>query len=204
MANTNNILIEGPCTFKNHGITIVNSSNIILSNLRIFNTSLDGILVSNSTNVVIDSVTVLDSSRSDIVRGKDIDLTENSTNITVSRSIIGYIDPASLEKYKGMLIANFTHDRVTCISIHHCLFYNNYQRSPEISTPGLIDFRNNVIFGFTVYGTRVRNGAFGNFISNYYIGGKKDPLVFVDSHPQVHSDENYWMFDFQPQNWSKI
>ena len=75
LVNLNNILIRGPCTFTNHGIVIKNCRNIILDNIRIFNTSLDGILVSNSSNVVINSVTVLDSSRTDIVRGKDIDVT---------------------------------------------------------------------------------------------------------------------------------
>ena len=96
LINLENIVIRGPCTFKNHGIVIKNSHNIILDNIRIYNTTLDGILVSNSSNIIINSVTILDSSRTDIVRGKDIDLTENSTNITVSRSIIGYVNPPQL------------------------------------------------------------------------------------------------------------
>jgi pectate lyase len=48
-----------------------------------------------------------------------------------------------------MLIANFFHDPVSNVSIHHNLFYQNYQRSPEISTFGLFDFRNNIIYGYT-------------------------------------------------------
>ena len=156
-------MIEGSSTFKNHGLSIINCQNVVLYNLRIFNTTLDGILISNSSNIVLHHITVLDSSRIDIDRGKDIDVTQNSSKITISYSIIGYIDPPPLEKYKGMLIANFSHDRVTNMSVHHCLFYQNYQRSPQISTPGLFDLKNNIVFDFQEYGTRVRNNAYGNF-----------------------------------------
>ncbi len=121
----------------------------------------------------------MDASRTDVDKGKCLDLTENSSQITISYNIFGYSYPIlQLTKYKGMLIANFLSEAVTNVSLHHNIFYCNYQRSPEISTNGLFDVRNNIVFNYTEYGTRVRNGAFGNFVQNWYIGGKKDPLVF--------------------------
>ena len=56
-----------------------------------------------------------------------------------------------------MLIANFTKELVTNVSIHHNIFYQNYQRSPEISSPGLFDMVNNIILRYTEYGSRVRD-----------------------------------------------
>lgn len=174
------------------GIYIYNCSNIFINNVRIFNASIYGVLIYNSTNVVIDSVTILDAGRSSIDEGKCIDITEQSSNITVSRSILGYTyDVSLLQKYKGMLIANFKLEPVTNVSLHHNLFYCCYQRSPEISTAGLFDIVNNVIFNYTEYGTRVRQGAQGNFEGNTYIGGNKDPLVF-EGTLQLYSVYNIW------------
>lgn len=74
-----------------------------------------------------------------------------------------------------------------------------YQRSPEISSAGLFDVRENVVFNYTEYGSRIRNGAFGNFVSNWYIGGKKDPLIFEDSDKKVYSTMNTWKYDTKIQ-----
>ena len=48
------------------GISIKNSANIFLSNIRILNASIDGILVSNSHNIVIYHVTIIDASRNSL------------------------------------------------------------------------------------------------------------------------------------------
>lgn len=102
-----------------------------------------------------------------------------------------------------MLIANFLHGPVTNVSLHHNIFYQNYQRSPEISTPGLFDFRNNFIYGFTVYGSRMRESAHGNYESNYYIGGKKDAMVFINESIQSsYVRNNRWKFNYQ--EWQNI
>ncbi len=106
------------------------SSNVIIHNLRILNASIYGLLIYNSTNVVVNSMTILDSSRSSVDEGKCIDITEASNNVTISNSILGYTQFSSVDKYKGMLIANFLHEPVTNVSIHHNIFYQNYQRSP--------------------------------------------------------------------------
>ena len=47
--------------------------------------------------------------------------------------------------------------------------------------------RQNIIFNFTEYGSRIRQRAFGNFVSNSYIGGKKDPLVFKSDSTNIYS-----------------
>ena len=120
-------------------------------------------LVYGSNNIVLNSLTILDASRNSIDQGKCIDITEGAGNVTVSNTILGYTAFSATDKYKGMLIANFFHEPVTNISLHHNLYYQNYQRSPEISTPGLFDFKNNIIYGFTEYGSRIRELAYGNF-----------------------------------------
>ena len=55
--------------------------------------------------------------------------------------------------------------------------------------------RENVVFNYTEYGSRVRNGAMGNFVSNWYIGGKKDPLVFEGDVQGIFSIENKWKYN---------
>lgn len=55
--------------------------------------------------------------------------------------------------------------------------------------------RQNIIFNFTEYGSRIRNGAFGNFVGNSYIGGKKDPLVFEEDVQGIYSVGNTWLYN---------
>jgi pectate lyase len=138
-----------------------------------------------------------------VEKGKCVDITEGSFNVTVQGSLMGFTGQVQdLVKNKGMLIANFKYGPVGNVSLHHNLFYCDYQRSPEISTPGLFDMVNNVVFNYTEYGSRIRNGAYGNFNSNAYIGGKKDPLVFVDQNPKVYSVYNTWKYACV--NWTYI
>jgi pectate lyase len=124
----------------------------------------DGILVWNgSSNVVIDHCSVTDSG------DENINITEDTSNVTVSWCIIGDTRPDSFaRKTKGMLIANFNKPPVTKVSLHHNLFIHEFQRSPQISTAGLVDLRNNVIRDWGAYGIRLRNGAWGNIINNVF------------------------------------
>jgi hypothetical protein len=55
--------------------------------------------------------------------------------------------------------------------------------------------RYNIIFNYTEYGSRIRNGAYGNFMGNSYIGGKKDPLVFEEDVKGIYSVGNTWMYN---------
>lgn len=195
-ANQANVIILGPVTITQFGIYIENCSNFIVRDIRILNASIYGILIFQSHHVLIDHCTILDASRTDITRGKGIDLTEASSNITISYNILGYTFPVEeLHKFKGLLIANFYGGPVSNVSIHHNVFYCDYQRSPEISTEGLFDMRYNIIFNYTEYGSRIRNGAYGNFMGNSYIGGKKDPLVFEKDVKGIYSVANSWMYN---------
>jgi pectate lyase len=196
VANQSSIILLGPVTLGQFGIYIYNSSNIVVRDVRILNASIYGILIYHSHGVVVDHCSILDASRTDIDRGKCIDITEASSNVTISRCLLGYTFPVEqLSKFKGLLIANFHEGPVTNVSLHHNLFYCDYQRSPEISTPGLFDMRQNVVFNYTEYGSRIRNGAFGNFIDNLYLGGKKDPLVFEQDVGGIHAAGNSWLYN---------
>ena len=116
--------------------------------------------------------------------------------MTVSYNILGFTYPVEqLLKYKGILIANFKMGAVGNVSVHHNLFYCVYQRSPEISSFGLFDLRENVVFNYTEYGSRIRNGAFGNFLGNRYIGGKKDPMVFLSDNSSIYAVDSLWKFN---------
>lgn len=79
-----------------------------MRDVRILNASIYGIFIYNSHQIVVDHCTILDASRTDITRGKCIDLTETSSNVTISYNILGYTFPVEeLHKFKGLLIANF-------------------------------------------------------------------------------------------------
>lgn len=74
-ANQTNVIILGPVTITQFGIYIENCSNFIVRDVRILNASIYGILIYKSQQVLIDHCTILDASRTDITRGKCIDLT---------------------------------------------------------------------------------------------------------------------------------
>ena len=63
-----------------------------------------------------------------------------------------------------------------------------------MSTNGLVDMRYNLIFNHTEYGSRIREGAHGNIVRNFYIGGKKDPLVLAETRGAVYSVGNQWKY----------
>jgi pectate lyase len=133
-----------------YGIRLINCSNIIINNIRIFNSSVNGILIYNSTNIVVDHVTILDAGRTNVDEGKSIDIREQSCNVTVSHSLLGFTSAVELMiKHRSILIANYSFGPVTNVSLHHNLFYCDYQSSPEISSTGLFDMVNNVIFNYT-------------------------------------------------------
>ena len=51
------------------------------------------------------------------------------------------------------------------------------------------------MFNFTEYGSRIREGAFGNFVRNRYLGGKKDPMVYLVENSTVYSIGNTWKYN---------
>jgi pectate lyase len=151
-------------TLHGNGFYIRTSHDIILTHLRIRNSASDGITLWNgSERVVIDHLSVTNSFDG------NLDITENTRDITVSWSIIGDTRSDSFAlKSKGMLVANFNEPAVSNVSLHHNVFINEFQRSPQISSPGLVDIRNNVIRDWSAYGIRMRQGAWGNIVNNIF------------------------------------
>lgn len=151
-------------TLEGNTLYIRNSHDIIITHIRIRNPVADGILVwDGSYNVVIDHCSVTNAG------DENINITEDTHSVTVSWCIIGDTRPDSFAfKTKGMLIAHYEKSPVTDVSIHHNLFINEFQRSPQISTAGIFDIRNNVIRDWGSYGMRMRNGAQGNIINNIF------------------------------------
>jgi pectate lyase len=184
MRNLSHITIDGSTapapgiTLRGYGIVVRASNDIIITHLRIRDTADDGILVwDGSSNVVLD--------HNSVTNGGDetISITEDTHDVTLSWNIIG--DTRSnwyALSTKGTLIANFNQPSVRNITLHHNLYANMFQRSPQISTAGLFDFRNNVIKEWGSYGTRIRNGAFGNIVNNVYQSSRKpsDAVIIVN------------------------
>jgi pectate lyase len=149
-------------TLVGEGLAILDSTNVVVRDLRVRRARIDGIAVTGSTAVVIDHCSITDSG------DENVSVTEGSRDVTVSWSIIGDTrrDPAA--HAKGMLVANFKRGPVTNVTIHHNLFAGESQRSPQVSTAGLFDLRNNVVRDWFAYGVRVRNGAWGNIVNNTF------------------------------------
>lgn len=152
-------------TIQGRGITIRdNSHDIILTHLRIRNAGNDGIAVQyGAYNVVIDHCSVTDA-----VDG-NIDITEGAHDVTVQWTILGHTRPDWYAlQTRGMLLNHSTHPAATNISLHHNLWINNMQRSPEMSTGGLIDIRNNVFWDWGARAIRFNDGGRGNVINNVF------------------------------------
>lgn len=169
-------------TLEGHGIYIWNSHDIIIQSIRVRNSARDGITVKNgSYNIIIDHCSLANS------RDENIGITNDSRDVTVSWSLIGDAGPDSFARQsKGMLVANFEKAAATRISIHHNLIANQSQRSPQISTPGLFDIQNNLIWNWNAYGIRVRNGAWGNIVANDFraaVNPQKAIILAPDAGP---------------------
>ena len=151
-------------TIQGRGIDIRNSHDIIVTDMRIRNAGNDGISVRyGSYNVVIDHCSVTDS-----VDG-NIDITEGAHDITVSWTILGHTRPDWYAlTTRGMLLNNESQPAATNVSLHHNFWINNYQRSPEVSTGGLVDIRNNVFWDWGARATRFNDGGRGNVINNVF------------------------------------
>lgn len=93
ISNLTDVVILGPVTFYSFGLYINHSHNIIAKNLRIINSSIYGILIYHSSYVVVDHCTIIDAGRTSIDKGKCIDLTEESKNVTISWNILAYSYP---------------------------------------------------------------------------------------------------------------
>jgi pectate lyase len=167
-------------TLERNSLYIRKSHDIIVNHIRVRNSIGDGIVVwDGSYNVVINQCSVTNAA------DENINITENTHSVTVSGCIIGDTRSDSFGfKTKGMLIANFKNAPVSNVSIHHNLFINQFQRSPQISTAGLFDVRNNVIRDWGAYGVRIRNGARGNIVNNFF-STNNNPQKAIIFEPDV-------------------
>jgi hypothetical protein len=169
-------------TLKNKGLIVrgTGGHDIIISGLRIRDASQDGIWITDAAyNVVIDHVSVQNSFDG------NIDITRVGTrDITVQWSILA--EPAGEEK--NMLLA-FGQTRIT---LHHNLFIDAMQRSPQVTfddstarthdTDTTLDMRNNLVWDWRGgYGTRIRYGGNANVVDNYYAsdGGDEDDALII-------------------------
>ena len=170
-------------TLQGAPLVIDDAHDIIITHLRIRDSRGDGIRLRESRNVVIDHCSISNAA------DENIGITEDVRNVTVSWCMIGDTRAESFElKSKGMLIANFFEPPVSHVTLHHNLFVNQSQRSPQVSTAGLFDVRNNVVLGWSAYGMRMRNGARGNIVNNVLESesNPKRALVLPDNAGPVY------------------
>ena len=185
-------------TLKGRSLYIRGSHDIIVTHIRVRDSVSDGILVwDGSNNVVIDHCSATNAA------DENINITEDTHDVTVSWCIIGDTRSNSFALHsKGMLIANFNKPAVTKVSLHHNLFINEFQRSPQVSTAGLFDIRNNVIRDWGAYGIRMRQGAWGNIVNNVFDtnNNPEDAVVLVsDAGPvYIHGNQGPGSRDVDP------
>ncbi len=103
--------------------------------------TLDALEIKASHNVIIDHSSFSWST------DENVNIWEDSTNITIQWSIIseGLQNSTHIEgaHSKGLLIGSEGAERIT---IHHNLFAHNWKRNPNINTSGVVDVINNVVF----------------------------------------------------------
>ena len=93
--------------------------------------------------------------------------------------------------------------RATRVSMHHNLFINGQNRNPQAqwdetlaTTPPdtVLDFRNNVVWDFSGYGTIVRRKATANVVNNYYFARSPSTAsnaLAVDLQGRAHASGNH-------------
>lgn len=168
-------------TLKNRGLIIRGSQgahDAIVRGIRVRNSPQDGIQIAyGAYNVVIDHVSIHGSGDG------NLDITEDSHDVTVSNSILA--EPTS---GKTMLI-KYNASRIT---LHHNIFVKGLTRNPNVSidnagtpaTDTTLDLRNNLVWDWgSGWGTFVHNGAWVNVVNNFYSapGGDAPDGLIVDT-----------------------
>jgi pectate lyase len=160
-------------TLRNRGLIIRGTRgahDVVVRGIRVRNSAIDGIQIAyGAYNVVIDHVSVSSS------QDGNIDITENSHDVTVSWSIMAGNAKNMLVKYNP-----------SRVSLHHNVFTDSLNRSPEfridndggVATETTGDVRNNVIANWANgYGTLLLDGARTNLVNNYYTASHKAILL---------------------------
>jgi pectate lyase len=193
LAHGANITIDG-FTALSPGITLTgwgfdlhharNVANVIVRGIRIRDTAspeslgADGFQIVGVNNFVIDHVSVARWGDGSLdIAGEGTSPINDSLNGTIQWSIIGKGNVGSYpDGHDTSLLVKYGARR---ISLHHNLFINAWDRSPYCAwsddltkTPlaGEIvcDFRNNLVWGYGLWGTSVRHNGTANVVNNYY------------------------------------
>ena len=173
-------------TLTGHALSFRGSHDIKIQGIRVRDSVDNGIVVwEHSYNVVIDHCSVANSGQvpppgAPPPGDKNLDITEDTHDVTVSWSIIGDSRSDSFaRKTKAILIANFKYGPVTNVSLHNNVLANDSQRNPQVSTAGLVDIRDNVIENWAAYGIRLRGGATGNVVGNVFKSAQHPELAVI-------------------------
>ncbi len=151
-------------TLTGYGLTVRNSHDVVVQGLRVRDTADDNMAVwDGSYNIVVDHCSLANAGDG------NIDITENTHDVTVSWTLLGDTRTDSYQRHtKATLIANFAAAPVTRVSLHNNAWVNSFQRNPQVSTAGLVDIRDNLVGDWGYYGMRLRAGATGNIVNNYF------------------------------------
>ncbi len=179
---------DGRVTLLNHGIGFVGDcDDIIVRHLRIRVTQggdqgdcllLWGRDGGTVERVLVDHCSLIGATDEGVNTWGDVrDVTVQWTIIAEGRNAADH--PKGFHNY-GWLSGRGS-DRIT---IHHCLFASNADRSPKLQG-GLYDVVNNVVFNWTGNNaTKINEGARANVVGNSYVAGpRSNPArgcVFVD------------------------
>jgi hypothetical protein len=162
-------------TLRDYGLSLWGSGgahDVIVRGLRIRNAGdrtctaaqdegdcWDGLQIKNgATRVVVDHVSIDNASDGAF----DV---ASSSDVTIQWSILSGTTKQSLL------------DRATRVSMHHNLLINGHSRNAQTqwddtqrTTPPAValDFRNNLVWNFSAYGTIVQKNATANVVNNYY------------------------------------
>lgn len=151
----------------NFGITVVNSGNVIIRNMKIgalggANNDADMLRIDNSPNVWIDHNELFAANHEcegspdgDLTFESAIDIKKNSDNITVSYN---YIHDSKKVGLDGHTVSSGVADYQRHITYHHNLYSNVNGRLP-LQRGGWIHAYNNLYTGITGSGINVRSGG---------------------------------------------
>jgi hypothetical protein len=179
-------------TLKNRTLIMQGASgagNVVVRGIRHRGASNDALRVYGASNIVIDHVSI-----SGFGDG-GLDITERSRDVSVQWSIFGSGASslnASLIKYE-----------TSRVSVHHNLYINNNDRHPHCGRSDtassqmseiVCDVRNNVIWNYRYYGTRIRTYATANVVNNYFYttsGAGAANTIYQDAGTGAHVSGNH-------------
>jgi len=171
-------------TLEGAGLYLVNTSNVIVTNIRVDNAWEDGVQLRGlgTVDIWIDHVTISNAGDG------AIDITQGATDITISWSRFERSDEGSQEK-TILIGANDPGDpdEVTSVTLHHNYFMGTTQRHPLLRA-GYVHSFNNYFDGWDIYGSGVERG--GRLLS--------ERNVYDGSNVRTHADRAFTLWSVPP------